>query len=85
MKSHERLSELEFDPSLTEDKDFEFYIPKTREKKRKKDFNKTYERKMKELLKEGDLAEKAARNMFGANDSSSNEDLEDNETFSSEI
>ena len=50
----------------------EFYekeiVEKTPKKSSKKDFNKEYDRKMKSLLKEADMAEKAARKMFGRND-----------------
>ena len=78
MKSHERLSEVDYDPSLLDDHNKELYTPKTREKQRKKDFNKTYERKMRELMQEGDLAEKAARNMFGNTVSEPDSNLDSN-------
>ena len=73
MKPHERLSDIEFDPGVVDDKDYEFYVPKTREKKNKKDFNKTYEKKMRDLMQEAELAEKAARNMFKTTKSKSDD------------
>ena len=83
MKSHERLSEVDYDSSLLDEQDLEGYTPKTRDKQRKKDFNKTYERKMRELMKEGDLAEKAARNMFRNSKSEveSNSDLDSDSDY----
>ena len=41
----------------------------------KKDFNKTYEKKMRDLMQEAELAEKAARNMFKTTKSKSDEDV----------